>query len=192
MRECRLASLLLAGVTLSCASTAPSQRVEKFIAGLECGLAMDSVGALAMGVKGLSVHDVDEGPSRPSLVVSRRSTLARLWFDDSGLLAHRVTWSYPITNFGSRLKVNLCTGERFVELSLVGPSSFAGSPVEIDGRHAGVLSNAGTMTVDVPLGQHRVEVFTPPGSWTAELRYASTVSGYDRLEISEIEPRTDG
>lgn len=185
MRGDWLVSLVFASVVLGCASTAPSQRVETFVFRLECGLAKDVVGAMVMDTKGLRVHEVGLRADGPHLIVSRKNTLAELWFDNAGLVAHRVTWSYPITRAGYRQKVNLCTGDRLVELSLVGPSSFAGAAVAIDGRNVGVLSKAGTLTIYVQLGQHQVNVSTPQGPWTKDLAYGPAASGYDRLPIPE-------
>ncbi len=120
-----------------------------------------------------------------SLVTARRkNTSIDLWFEGDLLEAHRVAWTYPITNYGARFKTNICTGQRFVDLRLLGPRGLAGASVLLDNEKVGEMSSAGTQSLDVPLGVHRLTIEKHGlGPWTRELTYDDSSSAYDRLEV---------
>lgn len=130
----------------------------------------------------LQIRDPDE----PELLVAwKGNTQILLWLGTGGLTAYQITWTYPLTNFDSRLKTDLCSGARYVELNLVGDSALAGAAVWLDGERVGELTSSGNFTWDVPLGAHQFRVEKPDGgSWSTELRYDESSAGHDRLPIS--------
>jgi hypothetical protein len=103
--------------------------------------------------------------------------------DSDGLQAYQVTWVYPITNFAAQTKVNVCTGEKFVNVRFVALSS-VGSSVWLDGNTVGVLG-PGSMDIDVPLGFHKMSIVHPERGkiWEREVQYADSSPGVDRFEI---------
>jgi hypothetical protein len=117
-------------------------------------------------------------------VAWKGNTQILLWFGPRGLSAYQVTWTYPLTHFDSRLKTDLCSGIRYVNLMLIGDSELAGAAVWLDDERVGELSEAGNFNRDVPVGVHHLRVEKPDGgSWRTELRYDEANSGHDRLVV---------
>jgi hypothetical protein len=125
-------------------------------------------------------------PDEPELLIAwKGNTRILLWFGRGGLTAYQITWTYPITNFDSRLKTDLCSGARYVDLNLVGESELAGAAVWLDGERLGELSRSGTFTWEVPLGVHELRIeIAGGGSWSTELRYDDSSSGHHRVPVS--------
>lgn len=130
----------------------------------------------------LQIRDSDE----PELLLAwKGNTQILLWLDAGRLAAYQVTWTYPLTNFDSRLKTDLCSGVRYVDVSLVGDPELSGAAVWLDGQRVGELSSSGNLTWYVPLGAHQLRVEEPDGgAWSIELRYDDSSSGHDSVAIS--------
>lgn len=119
------------------------------------------------------------------LVARKGNTQILFWIAEGELNSYQLTWTYPLTHYAAALKTNLCTGEKYVELHLVGHSVHSGATVWLDGERVGELSNSGTYNQDVPIGIHLLRVEKGGSRWRTELRYNRTSSGYDRVPIPE-------
>ena len=125
-------------------------------------------------------------PEEPELLIAwKGNTQIELWLGADGLTAYQVTWTYPLTNFDSQLKTDLCSGARYVDLDLVGDPELAGAGVWLDGERVGELSRSGNFSFDVPIGGHELRIESPGGgSWSTKLRYDESSSGHHRVPIS--------
>lgn len=130
----------------------------------------------------LHLHKPDSYPSR--LIAQQGDTQIYLDFRESLLKAYRVSWTSGFTQQDSRVKHNLCSGTKYVELNFLGRKEFAGAIVWLDGKRVTQLDMDGDFCWDVPLGIHQLRIEKPGvGTWTAELRYEETSPGHDRLPI---------
>jgi hypothetical protein len=179
-----LALLLIAGVLAACSMVNyPWGKADDYVTGLRCGMAESELQTYSEQYPGLEIRNSDEFEF---LVARKGNTQVLLWLETDGLIAYQITWTYPPTNFDSQLKTDLCTGDQYVELNLVGRSELAGAGVWLDGERVGELSRSGSFTWDVTLGAHQLRVEKPgSGSWATELRYDAASVGYDRLPIPE-------
>lgn len=175
-------ALLLTGICSACCAAKPWRGVDEFVAGLRCGMSEPQLQAYTREFRDVRIKK-GERVLGPTLVAQRQNTLIFLWLQSDQLKSYQVTWSYPVTNQAWELKRNLCSGQQFVDLHLVGSSRFAGAEVLLDEEVVGELSSAGTISLDVPLGSHQVVVKSHLGTWSADLTYDLGSSGYDRREL---------
>lgn len=180
----KLHAIFLASICLTYCAAKPWRGTDEFIAGLYCDMPKAKIQAYVTEVRGLQIKS-GERLHGPALVAQKSNTLIFLWLQDDRdrLEAYQVSWSYPLTNQARGLKQNLCSGQQFVDLHLVGSSSVAGAKVTLDGEAIGTLSSVGTMSLDVPLGSHRIIVRSSLGTWSTDLVYNQESPGYDRREI---------
>ena len=124
--------------------------------------------------------------------IQRRDTLVRLWLADERLRLYQVTWTAPLTRAFSEPKKNVCSGEQFVEVSLMGPETLAGGTITLDGQMVGRFPTFGKWIVDVPVGTHVLSVEKEGlGSWSQDVTYVSSSPGHDRLIIEVTEEGSD-
>lgn len=146
----------------------------------------DDIAATARQFPSLSIHRPESYPEL--LVAQKGDTLILLGLREARLETHQVTWISGLTKRSSLLKHNLCSGAKYVELHLVGSSDLAGASVWLDGQFVGQLADFGDLDRDVQLGRHQLRVQKSGiGSWSTELHYDESSSGYDRLPIPEDE-----
>ena len=158
----------------------PWRGAADFVNGLQCRMSKDEVKEQAERFRGLEIPETDPR----SFVANKKNTQIELWFEGDELQAYKVMWVYPITNYGTEFKTNICTGQRFVYVQLLAPGSIAGASVLLDGEKVGEISSAGTMSMYVPLGTHRLTVARPAlDPWIRELSYDESSFPEDRLEI---------
>jgi len=175
---------MVLGVVLAACSLLnhPWRKADDYVAGLRCNMSEAELRTYSERYPQLEIRDPDE----PELLIaSKGNTQILLWLGAGGLTAYQVTWTYPLTNFDSRLKTDVCSGARYVELNLVGDSELSGAAVWLDGERVGTLSKTGTFTWDVPLGVHQLRVERMGGgSWSTELRYDESGPGHHRVPVS--------
>lgn len=175
--------LMLAVVIASCAS-GPWKRAPDFLSRLRCGMSEAETEGEARRYS--KVRITRAATSDPELVVIKGQTYITLGLEAGRIRDYQVSWVSGFMERTYELKRDLCSNELLVELHILGPSSAAGSTVLLDGEEVGKLSAIGTLTIDVPLGKHYLRVEkTRVGSWSTELSYDESSSGYDRLPIPE-------
>lgn len=187
-RTSRLALLLVASVLLSClgppfvGSSRPWSGSAAFVGNLRCNMTQKEIVSIAQQFPKLRIHQPD---SSPDLFVARRGdTLVFLGLRASLLETYQISWTSGFTKQSSQLKHDLCSGTRYVELHLIASSNIAGASIWLDGKRVGEVSKAGGFSRDIPLGLHELRVEqSGVGSWTTELHYHGSSSGYDRLPI---------
>lgn len=158
----------------------PWRGAADFVNGLQCRMSKEEVKEEAEGFPGLEILETDPH----AFVANKKNTQVELWFEDDELQAFKVSWVYPVTNYGTDFKTNICTGQRFVHVKLFAPGSIAGAPVLLDGEKVGEISSAGTMSMYVPLGTHRLTVARRVlDPWVRELSYDESSFPVDRLEV---------
>ena len=173
--------IALALVVASCAS-GPWSRTDDFVSRLRCGMSESDV--LAEAGRYSKVRVTRAARSDPELVVSKGQTQIVLGLEAGRIHDYQVSWVSSFMKRAHGLKRDLCSNEDFVELHILGPSSAAGSEVLLDTERMGELSALGTITLNVPLGKHRLRVEKAGvGSWSTELRYDESSSGYDRVLV---------
>jgi hypothetical protein len=119
-------------------------------------------------------------------VAQTGDTLIHLELENDRLRSYQVSWTSGFTKQSSKLKTDLCSGEKLVEVYIVNGYRHAGAAVLLDGEKVGELSKQGTFILDVPLGRHSLTIELPDSrSWSTELRYDESSSGYDRLPIPD-------
>lgn len=120
------------------------------------------------------------------MVAQKGDTLVHMELEGLHLKRYQVSWTSGFTKQSHDLKTALCSGEKLVELHVLGDSAQAGAVVLLDGDRVGELSSTGVDILDVPIGTHTLEVKKAAlGSWSTELSYDETSSGYHRLLIPE-------
>lgn len=184
-RLVKLVAWLLLSIVLGACSllNRPWRKADDFAAGLRCNMSETELKAHSGRFSQLEIRE-SGAPKR--LVARKGNTQVLLWFGESGLAAYQVTWTYPLTNFDAALKTDVCSGQKFVELHVIGNRADAGAVVLLDGQPVGELSSTGTEVLDVPVGTHTLEVKQAGrGIWRANLVYDEDSSGYDRLPIPE-------
>lgn len=181
-RFIRLVACLLLGVVFAACSLLnhPWRKAADYVAGLRCNMSEAELRTYSDRYP-LEIRDPDE----PELLVAwKGNTQILLWLGLDGLTAYQVTWTYPLTNFDSQLKTDLCSGARYVDLNLVGDSELGGAAVWLDGERVGELSRSGTFSFDVPLGAHELRIERPGGSsWSTELSFDES-RGHHGVPIS--------
>lgn len=181
----RAAVFLLLGVVLAACSllNRPWRKADEYVAGLRCNMSEAELRTYSERYPQLEIR----APGESGLLsASKGNTRILLWLGADGLIAHQVTWTYPLTNFDSQLKNDLCTGMKYVDLSLVGDSVLSGAAVWLNDVRVGELSQTGTFRFDAPLGTHELRVERAGGgSWSKELRYDESSAGDDRLPIPD-------
>lgn len=186
-RLVRSVAFLVLGVVLAGCSLLnhPWRKADDYVAGLRCNMSEAELRTYSARYPQLAIRVPDE----PDLLIaSKGNTRILLWFGAGGLTAYQVTWTYPLTNFESQLKTDLCSEAKYVKLSLVGDSELAGAAVWLDGERVGALSRTGTFTCDVPLGVHELRIERAGGgSWNRQLRYDESSSGHHRVPVSTAE-----
>lgn len=146
-------------------------------------MTQDEVSKHAQRFKGLRL---ESSAAENHLVALKGNTVIQLWFADTGLNAQQVTWSYPVTRYSSRLKMDLCTGERVVVVQIVAPPAFEGATVMLDGAEVDQLSAQGTTSLELGLGRHQLTIEKAPfGRKERELVYDADSPGHDRLVFGE-------
>lgn len=187
-----LAVLLAASTLISCfgppfaGSFRPWSGSAVFVKSLRCKMTEAEIEATAQRFPPLEVRRSNLYPG--DLTVQKGDTLIFLGLRDSRLETYRISWVSGFTKRSSRLKYNLCSGDKYVEVHLVGSSDLAGAKVWMNGEVIGQLSVFGTFGLDVQLGSHKLRVEKAGGgSWSTELRYDESSSGYDRVPITEDE-----
>lgn len=120
------------------------------------------------------------------LVAQKGDTIVQLELGGASLKTYQVSWTSGFTKQSHYLKTNVCSGEKLVELHIIGDRGHSGAVVMLDGEPVGELSSTGFEVLDVPIGTHTLEVRKAGlGSWSIEMRYDEESSGYDRLPIPE-------
>lgn len=156
----------------------------EFVEGLRCEMTADEIAAHARSFPPLLLHRPDERDDL--LVAAKGDTLVHLELEGSRLKTYQVSWTSGFTKQSHRLKTDLCSGAKLVELHIIGDSAQAGAIVLLDGQPVGELASIGIEVLDVPIGTHTLELRKPGlGSWSTELRYEEGSSGYDRLPVPE-------
>lgn len=164
-------------------SARPWSKADDFTGGLHCDMAEEEIAEHARSFPRLLLHRPDE---RQDLLVGRKDdTLIHLELDGGNLKTYQVSWTSGLTKQSHELKTDLCSGQKLVELHVIGGSEHAGTAVLLDGEWIGELPNHGTASFDIPLGVHTLALDRRGSVWTAELRYDTSSSGYDRLPIPE-------
>lgn len=185
----RLALLLVASaLSLSClgppwvGSFRPWSGSVAFKAGLQCGMAEAEIAAIAQRFRRLQIHRPDSSPDR--LIAQRGDTLIILGLKAARLETYQVTWTSGFTKQSSQLKHNVCSGVKYVEMHLLASSDLAGATIWLDGERIGEISRTGGFTEDIPIGIRALRVEKAGvGSWSTELRYDKSSSGYDRISV---------
>lgn len=178
--------VFLVGCTMfvaSCAS-APWERTDELTARLRCG--MSEVEAIAEAQKLGRVRAYRQAPSyaEAELVIVKGTTQIVLDLENDRVRNYQVNWASGFMKRPRALKRDLCSAKLYVELHVLGDASAAGSAVFLDGKRVGALSGLGSLTLDVPLGEHQLRIDTPGNrSWSTDLRYDETSSGYDVLQV---------
>lgn len=181
----RAAVFLLLGVVLAACTllNRPWRKADEYVAGLRCNMSEAELRTYSERYPQLKIRAPGESGS---LIAWKGNTQILLWLGADGLIAHQVTWTYPLTNFDSQLKNDLCKGMKYVELNLVGNSVLSGAAVWLNDERVGELSRTGTFRFDVPLGTHELRVKRAGGgAWSKELRYDESSAGDDRLPIPD-------
>lgn len=161
-----------------------------FTEGLRCDMTEGEIAEHARSFSRLQLHSTDERDE--VLVAQKGDTLIRLELEGPHLKRYQVSWTSGFTKQSHDLKTDLCSGEKLVELHVLGHSAQAGAVVLLDGQRVGELSSTGVDILDVPIGTHTLEVKEAAlGSWSTELIYDEASSGYDRLPLPKdaLEPR---
>ena len=159
---------------------------DKFTSGLQCGMNEAEIVEYAKNFPRLKIHkpvDVED-----VLFGARGDTSILLELVHGGLRAHRVTWMSGFTRLSSRLKTDICTGQRLVQLRLVGEPRHADASVLLNGERIARLSRRGTASLDIAVGSHTLTVKHGDFLWSTKLHYHLSSSGWDRLEIPVEEP----
>lgn len=156
----------------------------KFVEGLRCEMTADEIAAHARKFPPLLLHRPDERDDL--LVAAKGDTLVHLKLEGSRLKTYQVSWTSGLTKQSSRLKTDLCTGQKLVELHIISDRTHAGAIVFLDGQPVGELARIGNKVLDVPIGAHSLELRMPGGgSWRTELNYDETSPGHHRLPVPE-------
>lgn len=190
VRGGRLALLLVVAAQLSClgppfiGSFRPWSGSATFVESLRCNMTKAEIEATAQRFPPLEIYSPDSHPDR--LTARKGDTLILLGLKELLLKTYQVSWTSGFTKQSFHLKHDLCSGLRYVELHLVGTADLAGASVWLDGELVGQLSAFGNFDRDVQLGSHHLKVQKAgSGSWSTELRYDESSSGYDRVPISQ-------
>jgi hypothetical protein len=118
--------------------------------------------------------------------------MVHLELEGPHLKTYQVSWTSGFTKQSYHLKTDLCSGQKLVQLHIIGDHAHAGAIVLLNGQPVGELSRTGIKVLDVPIGTHTLEVKKAGlSSWSTELRYDDASSGYDRLPIPKgaLQPR---
>lgn len=165
-------------------SARPSSGAVEFTHGLRCDMTIAEIADHARSFSKLRLHRPE---GREDLLVAQKDdTLVLLDFEGPNLKRHQISWTSGLTKQSYHLKTDLCSGQKLVELHVIGGREDSGAVVMLDGRPAGELSSTGIQVLDVPIGTHTLEVKKAGmGSWSTQLHYDENSSGYDRLSIPE-------
>lgn len=162
----------------------PWHGTDEFVGELRCGMKEADIAAHVAKHRAATFAPTND-PDK--FVAQKGNTLISLWLEDGGLRAHKVTWSRPIAKHRSHLKHDLCSGELFVELHLIGSPELKGAVVALDGVPQGRLSRSGTLSLDVPLGDHEVSVERAGDKRLSfDVSYTPTSPGHHQIKV---EPR---
>jgi hypothetical protein len=194
---------------VSCAT--PSGRSPaslRFADRLECGMTMEEVKALAhrrfwpaerwsdprnRGESEASniVHGFKaECDAAEFLFVGRPNTGCLLLFENGGLKAYQFSWGVSMKGWESSPFHDVCSGEKYVLFGIHGVHGrdevLAGAGVWLNGEFLRQLSKSGSLYpgVHIPLGTHHLCI-EKPGliSWSTELHYDESSSGFQRITI---------
>lgn len=120
------------------------------------------------------------------LVAQTGDTLIHLELENDRLRSYQLSWTSGFTRQSYALKTDVCSAQQLVELHVLGDPKDHRARVLLDGEKVGELSKQGTFILDVPLGRHSLTIELPDSrSWSTELRYDESSSGYDRLPIPD-------
>ena len=156
----------------------------EFTEGLRCDMAAPEIAEHASSFPKLQLHR-PEG-RKDLLVAQKGDTMVRLDLEGLSLKRYQISWTSGLTKQSYHLKTDLCSGQKLVELHIIGDSEDSGAVVILDGHPVGELSTTGIEVLDVPIGTHTLEVRKADlGSWSTELRYNEKSSGYHRLPVPE-------
>ena len=173
--------LALALVASSCAS-GPWRRTDDFVSHLRCRMSEHEV--IAEASRFTKVRITRSARRNPELVVIKDQTQIVLGLEAGEVRDYQVNWVSSFMKRTHGLKRDLCSDRLFVELHILAPTSAAGSAVLLDTVLVGELSGLGALTLDVPLGKHHLTVENAGvGSWSTELHYDESSSGYDRVSV---------
>ena len=172
---------LFAFLTMACTSTRPWTEATQFTMGLACDMSSEEIRELAKSFPELFLHQPHG--HRGLLVGQKGNTLIHLELAGYGLRAFQVSWTSGFTKQSSALKNDICSGQKLVQLHVLGDPKYTGASVLLNNDQVGELSRQGTRTLDVPLGVHTLTVKKGSSSWSTKRRYNSSSSGYDRLQI---------
>lgn len=161
----------------------PWAGADDFTGGLRCDMTEAEITEHARSFPHLLLHHPDG--NRELLVGRKGDTLIHLELDGGNLETYQVSWTSGLTKQSHELKTDLCSGQKLVELHVIGGSEHAGTAVLLDGERIGELPSHGTASFDIPLGVHTLALDRRGSVWTAELRYDLSSAGYDRLPIPE-------
>ena len=79
---------------------------DDYVAGLRCRMSETDVRAHSEGYRQIEIYEPEDAEF---LVARKGNTKILLWFGPNGLTAYQITWTYPVTNFASEHKTDLCT-----------------------------------------------------------------------------------
>ncbi|HET9225458.1 MAG TPA: PEGA domain-containing protein [Thermoanaerobaculia bacterium] len=168
---------------LACSPLSKWRGTDAFIARLKCHMSEEDVAAVAASCPDLDLRRT-ETSNLGQMAGFKANTRVSLEFDGEGLFRVGVSWNDGILSSAYEPKINLCSGVRSVWLVVHAPDELEGATIYVDGQSSGSISRAGTAFVDVPLGDHELQVkkrcFLV---WSATVTFSQSDPGYQHITV---------
>lgn len=83
----------------------PWGKAHDYVDGLRCGMSVGELQGYSERYPRLRISEPD---GLEYLVAAKGNTQVLLWFEPTGLVEYQITWVYPLTNFASEPRADLC------------------------------------------------------------------------------------